>query len=109
MLLAPPKYYDEVIKKVKLGKVITTGMIREYLAVKEGTDFTDPLTAGIFINIVAWASYQRNSDITPYWRVIKSDGELNSRFPLGVESQKELLMAEGFEIIQKGRKILSII
>lgn len=104
MLIAPPKYYDEVIKKVEYGELITTSMIREYLAVRVGADFTDPMTAGIFINIVAWASYQRNSDITPYWRVIKSDGELNSRFPLGVEKQRELLIAEGFEIIKKGRK-----
>ena len=49
------------------------------------------MTAGIFINIVAWASYQRNEDITPYWRTLKSDGELNVKYPEAIELQKKLL------------------
>lgn len=104
MLVAPPKYYDEVIKKVSLGKLVTTSIIREYLAKEEGVDFTDPMTAGIFINIVAYASEDRKEDITPYWRVLKTGGELNSKFPGGIEKQKELLISEGFTIITKGRK-----
>ncbi len=28
--------------------------------------FTEPITAGIFVSIVAWASYQRVEDKTPY-------------------------------------------
>ncbi len=45
--------------------------MRDYLAKQNNADFTDPMTAGIFVNIVAWASYQRNEDITPYWRTLK--------------------------------------
>lgn len=40
-------------------KVITVGNIREYFAKLSGADFTEPITAGIFVSIVAWASYQR--------------------------------------------------
>ena len=29
------------------------------LAKLSGADFTEPITAGIFVSIVAWASYQR--------------------------------------------------
>lgn len=104
MLLAPPIYYDEVIKKVPKGYVITIKQIREYLAKKLNADFTDPMTAGIFVNIVAWASYQRNEDITPYWRVLKSDGELNNKYPEGIALQKRLLEEEGFTVISKGKK-----
>lgn len=104
MLLAPPIYYDEVIKKVPKGYVITIKQIREYLAKKLNADFTDPMTAGIFVNIVAWASYQRNNDITPYWRVLKSDGELNNKYPEGIALQKRLLEEEGFTVISKGKK-----
>lgn len=39
-------------------KVITVGNIREYFAKLSGADFTEPITAGIFVSIVAWASYQ---------------------------------------------------
>ena len=104
MFFAPPIYYDELMKKVTEGKLITVGKMREYLAKKNHADFTDPMTAGIFVTIVAWASYQRNDDITPYWRTLKSDGELNVKYPEGVELQKRLLEKEGHTIISKGTK-----
>lgn len=59
---------------------------------------------GIFVSIVAWASYQRSEDETPYWRTLKANGELNVKYPNGIEAQKEKLEAEGHTIIQKGRK-----
>lgn len=104
MFFAPPLAYDEIMKKVPFGKVATVGKIREYLAEKNGADFTDPLTAGIFTSIAAWASYQREVDETPYWRTLKSDGELNAKYPGGVEAQKEKLESEGHIVIQKGKK-----
>lgn len=104
MLLAPPLYYDEVMRKVPQTKLITVGMIRDYLARKNNADFTDPMTAGIFVQIVAWASFQRNDNITPYWRTLKSDGKLNSKYPGGVELQKKMLEKEGHSIITKGKK-----
>lgn len=104
MFLAPPIYYDKLIKKVPFGKLITTKQMRTYLAKKHNADFTDPMTAGIFVNIVAWASYQRKNDITPYWRVLKSDGELNTKYPEAIELQKTLLEKEGHQITIKGKK-----
>ena len=43
-----------------------------------------------------------SSDL-PYWRTLKADGELNEKYPGGVESQKKQLEAEGHTIITKGR------
>ena len=43
-------------------------------------------------------------DETPYWRTLKANGELNAKYPNGIEAQKEKLEAEGHTIIQKGRK-----
>lgn len=104
MYFAPPIDYDKVMKKVPYGKVITVGKIREHFAKLSGADFTEPITAGIFVSIVAWASYQRSEDETPYWRTLKANGELNAKYPNGIEAQKEKLEAEGHAIIQKGRK-----
>ena len=103
MYFAPPFTYDEIMKKVPYGQVITVGMIRDYLAKENGADFTDPITAGIFVSIAAWASYQRAEDETPYWRTLKANGELNPKYPGGVEAQREKLEAEGHVIIRKGR------
>lgn len=104
MYFAPPIDYDKVMRQIPPGKVTTVGKIREHFAKLSGADFTEPITAGIFVSIAAWASYQRPDDETPYWRTLKADGELNSKYPGGVEAQKEKLEAEGHTIIQKGRK-----
>lgn len=79
MYFAPAADYDAVMKRVPFGKVLTVGKIREYFARKNGADFTDPITAGIFVSISAWASAQRQTDETPYWRTLKTDGELNAK------------------------------
>lgn len=103
MYFAPPMDYDSVMKTVPLGKVITVGMIRKHFASQNDADFTDPMTAGIFTNIVAWASEQRMADETPYWRTLKADGELNEKYPGGIQAQKARLESEGHTILQKGR------
>lgn len=104
MYFAPPAAYDQLMKTVPPGKVITVGTLRDYLAKQAGADFTDPITAGIFVSIAAWASFQRETDETPYWRTLKAKGELNPKYPGGVEAQKARLEAEGHVIIQQGRK-----
>lgn len=103
MYFAPPIDYDRIMRRVPVGKLITVGDIREYFARESGADFTEPITAGIFVSIAAWASYQRDTDKTPYWRTLKVKGELNPKYAGGVEAQKELLEKEGHVVIQKGR------
>ena len=104
MFFAPAIWYDIVMKTVPFGKVITVGKLREHFAKANKADFTDPITAGIFVSIAAWASHQRDSNKTPYWRTLKANGELNPKYPGGVEAQKEKLESEGHIIIKKGRK-----
>lgn len=103
MYFAPPVDYDNVMKQIPYSKVITVSKIREYLAAQNGADFTDPITAGIFVSIAAWASCQRTDDKTPYWRTLKANGELNKKYPGGIEAQKELLESEGHTVIRRGR------
>ena len=95
MYFAPPIAYDALMRAVPRGKVITLGDIRAHLARQNGADFTDPITAGIFVSIAAWASAQRAGDETPYWRTLKAGGELNPKYPGGVQAQRERLEAEG--------------
>lgn len=104
MYFAPPIEYDRVMRSVPFGKLLTVGMIREYFARQSGADFTEPITAGIFVSLAAWASCQRKEDKTPYWRTLKANGELNAKYPGGIEAQKEMLEKEGHTVIQKGRK-----
>lgn len=103
MYFAPPIDYDKIMKTVPYGKLTTVGDIREYFAGLNGADFTEPITAGIFVSIAAWASFQRKKDETPYWRTLKAGGELNPKYPGGVEAQKKKLEAEGHTVVKKGR------
>ena len=103
MYFAPPIDYDRVMRLVPRGKLLTVGMIRECFARRSGADFTEPITAGIFVAIAAWASFQRKDDETPYWRTLKANGELNAKYPGGIEAHRELLESEGHTVIQKGR------
>lgn len=103
MYFAPPMDYDRVMKRIPRGRVTTVGKLREYFAGQNGADFTEPITAGIFVSIAAWASFQRSEDETPWWRTLKANGELNPKYPGGVPAQKRLLETEGHTVIQKGR------
>ena len=66
------------------------------------------MTTGIFAWIAANAAEELRSEgkkrITPYWRTLKSKGELNPKYPGGIEAIRKLLEAEGHKIIEKGKK-----
>ena len=103
MFFAPPLAYDAAMRRVPFGRLITVGDIRAHFARENGADFTDPITAGIFVSIAAWASSQRATDETPWWRTLKANGELNPKYPGGAEAQARLLEAEGHRIVRRGR------
>lgn len=104
MYFAPPIDYDRAMRRVPRGMVTTVGEIRAFFAREAGADFTEPITAGVFVSIAAWASFQRQADETPYWRTLKAGGELNPKYPGGIEAQREKLEAEGHTVIRRGRK-----
>ena len=104
MYFAPPLAYDQVMKTIPFGYLTTVGDIRAYFARLNDADFTEPIHAGSFVSIAAWASEQRDNDPTPYWRTLKNNGELNPKYPGGIEAQKAKLEAEGHTIITRGRK-----
>ena len=103
MYFAPPIDYDKAMRRVPFGGLTTVGALREAFARQAGADFTEPITAGIFVSIAAWASEQRQADETPWWRTLKARGELNPKYPGGTAAQKARLEAEGHVILQKGR------
>ncbi len=103
MYFAPPIDYDKAMRRVPFGRLTTVGALRESFARQAGADLTEPITAGVFVSIAAWASEQRRADETPWWRTLKAGGELNPKYPGGVEAQKARLEAEGHTILQRGR------
>jgi len=102
VVIPAPKEVDEIMKGVPKGKVITINQIRSVLAQRHGATIGCPLTTGIFANIAARAAEEAaaegRKDITPYWRTLKSKGELNEKYPGGVEAQAAHLKEEGHTI-----------
>ena len=52
MYFAPPLAYDAMMKRVPSGKLTTVGELRAYFARHNDADFTEPITAGIFVSRV---------------------------------------------------------
>lgn len=109
MLIPKPLDVDALIRKVKRGKLVTQGQIRERLAKDFGVNVTCPITTGIFVRIAAEAAEEDLRDgkklVTPYWRVIKKGGSLNPKFPGGIKAQAARLKEEGHIILaSKGKK-----
>lgn len=108
MVVSTPREVNLLMKQVPKGKLITISSIREHLAKQYKTTIACPISTGIFINIAARAAEEMLADgkkrITPYWRTLKADGQLNSKYPAFPDQQKTLLEAEGFSVFQKGKK-----
>jgi alkylated DNA nucleotide flippase Atl1 len=99
-----PKEVDEIMRMVPKGKLITINQIREIVAKRHGATIGWPITTGIFAGIAARAAEEMRAEgktnITPYWRTIKSKGELNEKYPGGLEAHSAHLTAEGHVIEQ---------
>ena len=110
LVIPAPSEVDELMKRVPAGSVTTINEIRAALARKHGTDICCPMTAGIFATIAARAANEAEAegetDMTPYWRTLKTGGELNPNYPGGVESLKLRLEAEGHSVVSRGKKLV---
>jgi hypothetical protein len=95
---------------VPKGKLITINEIRICLAKKHRVTIGCPITTGIFAWIAAHAAEEAEENgakrVTPYWRTLKSGGELNSKYPGGIPNLKNRLEAEGHRIVKKGTRYL---
>jgi len=110
VVIPAPIEVDALMKKVPKGKLITINEIRLALAKKHTATIGCPITTGIFAWIAANAAEELRkkgkTDTTPYWRTLKSNGEINPKYPGGVDRQKRLLEAEGHQVVQKGKKYI---
>jgi alkylated DNA nucleotide flippase Atl1 len=102
VVIPAPIEVDEIMRSVPKGKVITINQIRDRLAKKHGATIGCPITTGIFAWVAAHAAdeqaEQGKKHITPYWRTLKSGGELNEKYPGGVKAQATHLREEGLTI-----------
>jgi len=111
-VIPAPREVNEIMKKVPKGKLITINQIREKLAKRHKATIGCPITTGIFASIAARAAAEERAEgmknITPYWRTLKAKGEINEKYPGGIDGQKTLLEREGHRIEKKGKRSVVI-
>lgn len=108
MVIPAPVEVDAIMRSVRKGSLLTIDAIRARLAKKHRVTIACPLTTGIFAWIAAHAADEAEragqKRVTPYWRTLKARGELNPRYPGGIENLTARLAAEGHRIVQKGKR-----
>lgn len=102
MLVPTPLLVAEEVRRVRKGRLLTPGELRERLAARLGADVTCPMTTGIFLSIIAGAAEEQlaggKRPVAPYWRVVGEDGRLNPKWPPGPARQAERLRQEGHRV-----------
>lgn len=110
MVVPAPREVDALMKLVPRGKVTTINELLAALARQHQVDIGCPITTGIFAWIAAHAAEEAAVEgakrITPYWRTLKTGGELSARYPGGVAALKKRLRAEGHRVVKKGKRHL---
>jgi hypothetical protein len=96
------------MNQVPKGQLTTVSRIAETLARAHAATVGCSVTTGIFAWIAAYAANEAERKgkkrVFPYWRVLKAGGELNSKYPGGVENLIGRLESEGHEVLQRGRR-----
>ena len=108
MVIPAPFEVDALMKQVPKGKLSTINELRVALAAKHKATFACPMTTGIFSWIAAHAADEAEANgtkrITPYWRTLKTGGELNLKYPGGLKALTNRLRAEGHRIVSRGKR-----
>ena len=108
-MIPAPLEVDELMRRVPRGRLATIQELRGALAKKHGATMACPITTGIFAWIAAHAADEAEREgrrrITPYWRTLKNGGELNAKYPGGLEAIRARLEAEGHRIVAKGSRL----
>jgi hypothetical protein len=107
-VIPAPREVNELMRRVPKGKLTTIDALRKILARRHGATIACPITTGIFAWISAHAAVEAGAEgkkrITPYWRTLKSNGELNPKYPGGIGALSRKLAGEGHQVVQKGKR-----
>jgi alkylated DNA nucleotide flippase Atl1 len=107
-VIPAPMEVDAIMRQIPKGKLTTIDDIRKQLAQRHGATIACPITTGIFAWIAAHAAAEATAEgrkqTTPYWRTLKTNGEINPKYPGGIANITRLLKSEGHKVVQRGKR-----
>jgi hypothetical protein len=104
MVVSSPAEVNAMVRTLKPGEIVTLDDLRAAIARRHEVAVACPVSTAIFLNMSARAAEEQRglgvpeSELTPWWRVLKKGGFLNPKFPGGTEAQQALLEAEGVRV-----------
>ncbi|MFM7853077.1 MAG: hypothetical protein ACKO96_14455 [Flammeovirgaceae bacterium] len=101
ILIATPKIVEDYVRHIPKGKSTSLATMRKDLASEFNTDYTCPVTSGIFLRIVSEAAYEQLmqgkpiSSVAPFWRIVDDKSALNKKLSFGESFVKTQRKKEG--------------
>ena len=110
IVIPTPMEVDAIMRSVPKGQLTTINHIRAAVAERHGATIGCPICVGIFARTSAGAAEEDAAEgkkrITPYWRTLKTGGEVNVKYLGGIDGQRARLEAEGHKVVAKGKRYL---
>lgn len=108
IVIPSPGEVEDAIRSVPPRQLVTIEQISRGVADRHGATIGCTVTTGIFAWMVASAAHEDElagrATITPYWRALKAGGELNPKYPGGIQNLMNRLEAEGHVVVQRGKR-----
>ncbi|MEO8249485.1 MAG: 6-O-methylguanine DNA methyltransferase [Burkholderiales bacterium] len=103
-----PREVDAAMRGVPNGRLATVFGIGEAIAACHKATIGCTVTTAIFAHMAAHAAEEARAggdrETTAWWRTVKVDGELNPKYPGGIDRQRSQLQTEGHRIVQRGKR-----
>ena len=103
MFVGTPEIVEAYIRNIPAGVHTSLQQMRKDLAADNNAEYSCPITAGIFLRIVAEAAYEEYiagksiKKIAPFWRIIDRKAAVVKKLTFGTELIAEQRAKEGLQ------------
>lgn len=111
IVVSSPSEVNAIVRTLRPDEVVTLGDLRAAIARRHEVAVTCPDSTAIFLNMCTRAAEEQRaiglpeSELTPWWRVLKKGGTLNPKYPGGTAAQQAMLEAEGVRVSPLRKKL----
>ncbi len=111
MFVATPEIVSAYISNIPFGAFTSLQQMRKDLAAEHHADYCCPVTSGIFLRIVAEATWEdieagkTPEEVTPFWRMMDPKSPAAKKLTFGTDLLSTMQRKEGIVVLSaKARK-----
>jgi alkylated DNA nucleotide flippase Atl1 len=107
--LPSPLMVMRLMQAVPQGRLVTMAELSDTVGRQLKASCGCTVTTAIFAALASQAAHEAEqagdkAHTAPYWHVLKIGGELNAKYPGGIEGLSQRLEAEGHQVVQRGKR-----